>query len=285
MPGDPSGPGQAHVYLGNASVTVSDPVNPTPFEATFTVSVPIGQDFTATATDSTNDTSQLAVPVTAAGLYTVITTEDNTDPGSLRTVIANANAASTPVTITFAIPTSASSPSGKGCIELLSPLDPITNQVTINGINTLDPNASAVPDVQIDGSVHNVAGDGRSSVRRRNGDVVGRQHDQRPGLHRVRDLLAAVRLETDNNTLTGNWLGIGIPGCPQAGNQYGVEVDGVSGTTIGGTTSDLANLIGNNGVASLHAGAGIFLNGAVRPATRSWATSSGLNPMAPRPPT
>ena len=265
-------------------MTVSDPVNPTPFEATFTVSVPIGQDFTATATDSTNDTSQLAAPVTAAGLYTVITTEDNTDPGSLRTVIANANAASTPVTITFAIPTSASSPSGV-CIELLSPLGPITNQVTINGINTLDPNASAVPDVQIDGSVHNVAGDG-----------LVFSFDAGMGTSSagstINDLAftgfatgAAVRLETDNNTLTGNWLGIGIPGCPQAGNQYGVEVDGVSGTTIGGTTSDLANLIGNNGVASLHAEPRYFPQRSRATGNQVLGDFIGVNRMAPRPPT
>ena len=223
-------------------MTVSDPVNPTPFEATFTVSVPIGQDFTATATDSTNDTSQLAAAVTAAGLYTVITTEDNTDPGSLRTVIANANAASTPVTITFAIPTSASSPSGV-CIELLSPLGPITNQVTINGINTLDPNASAVPDVQIDGSVHNVAGDGlvfsfdagmgTSSAGSTINDLAftGFATSQAP----------RSGLETDNNTLTGNWLGIGIPG------------------TIGGTGAGSANVI------ALNTSAGIEISGSVAP--------------------
>src|SRR5262249_47028135 len=135
------------------------PTVPTAFRKVFNVSVPSGQTFTATATDPTNNTSVLATDISAVGPYVVNTTADS-GPGSLRQVIQNANgAAVTPVPITFAIPTSATAPSGVR-IQLQTALDPIIKPVTIQGKNTSDPNATSQPDVEIDGSLNSAIGDG-----------------------------------------------------------------------------------------------------------------------------
>jgi hypothetical protein len=83
--GDPSGHGQAETYIGSTSVTTST-LGDASINATFDgVSVPVGAVVTATATDSSRNTSEFALNVTVtqvnqapSGTNNTVTTLENT---------------------------------------------------------------------------------------------------------------------------------------------------------------------------------------------------------------
>ncbi|HKI16902.1 MAG TPA: right-handed parallel beta-helix repeat-containing protein, partial [Isosphaeraceae bacterium] len=152
--GDPSVQGQAHVYLGSTQVT-TDTSGFVPFTVTLSVSVPVGQVVTATATSAVGNTSQFAQAQGLASLTQVTTTADS-GIGSLRQVITNVNASGAAIAtqITFAI--SGVAPFG---IALASPLPTITVPVILDGTTQpgFDPTNPATF-VTINGAA--VSGDG-----------------------------------------------------------------------------------------------------------------------------
>jgi hypothetical protein len=146
--------------------------------------------------------------------------------GSLRQAILNADAAHGAETITFSV---------AGTIQLTSgALPAITDNVTIDG--TSAPGYTSAPEVEINfnhfGGLQFNAGSSGSTVR---------------ALSLVDASGAGVAIAGGGVTLTGNYIGLALDGMTVAANGgNGVELDGLSGNTIGGTTAAARNVISGN---------------------------------------
>ena len=170
----------------------------------------------------------------------VVTTTNDSGPGSLRLAITNANLSNTarPDQILFAIPGS-----GSFTISPSSPLPAITHATIIDGYsqpgtpNKLAHGDNAVILVSLsgvtipssDGLI--VSGDG-STIR---GLDIGGFNN---GIHVL----------GNNNLIAGDFLGTDVSGSTiQANSNFGLLVDGSQGNTIGGTSPAARNLISGNG--------------------------------------
>ncbi len=146
--------------------------------------------------------------------------------GSLRQAITDANAAHGTETISFSV---------AGTIQLTSgALPAITDNTTIDG--TTAPNYAGTPKVEIDfnhfGGLQFNAGSSGSALR---------------GLSLVDASGAGVAISGGGVTLAGNYIGLALDGMTLAANGgNGVELDGSSGNTIGGTTAQTRNVISGN---------------------------------------
>ena len=87
--GDPPIQGEAHVFLGNATV-LTDASGAASFLLSFAATVPAGQVITAKATSPANNTSVLALSTGLSNSF-VVTTSANDGVGSLRQAILNAD--------------------------------------------------------------------------------------------------------------------------------------------------------------------------------------------------
>jgi CSLREA domain-containing protein len=242
---DPSGFGQGETFLGQTTVTTDSSGNAS-FTATVPIAVPAGQVVAATATDSSNDTSEFSAVFTACSL--VVTNTNDSGPGSLRQAIQCANASPGLDTITFNIPGS-----GVQIISPTSPLPAITDPVIIDGYsqpgasaNTNGPGLgdNAVLLIELDGINAGfqsalVITAGNSTVK---GLVINHFQGTGAGVN------GAIELDTSGgNVIEGNFIGTDATGSVGAGLQRtGVAIHNTPGNTIGGTTAAARNLISGN---------------------------------------
>ena len=233
--------GPAAQFLGSVSTPdLSFPLQQ--FTATFALATPIptGQTVTATATSTNNDTSEFAASVGLSAPFVVTNTTDNqpgSEVGSLRQVILDAN--DTPPTsgtdpITFNIPGVA-----PFVISPVAVLPTIIVPITVDG--------TTEPGVQLNGSGQSFdglilgAGSGGSTIT---------------GLNIVNFAGAGIHVESPGDTITANLIGTNAAGTGTGpGNLIGILVDGVTNTTIGGTSAAGANTIG------FSTSAGILISG------------------------
>jgi Right handed beta helix region len=167
------------------------------------------------------------LPSTAAYL---VTTAADSGPNSLRAAITSANSNPSPSTIDFEIG------SGIQHIYLESALPAIANPVTLDG--STQPGFSGTPLIVLDGtSAGATAGltinGGDSTIR----DLV---------IHGF-DGSGIVLAGPGGNVVSGDYIGTDVTGTKAFANgQRGIEVDGSSNNTIGGTTAGAGNVISGN---------------------------------------
>ncbi len=153
----------------------------------------------------------------------VVTNTNDSGSGSLRQAIADAdNAAGGP--ITFNIP-DVTSPT----ITLSSPLPPITVPVTLDG--TSQPNTpEGAPGVTIVPGPDIVSGPLLDLTSGSGGSTV---HGLAFGGNVSDSGTTAISVESDNDTITGNWIGVAADSSVIGGGAVGIDVTG-SHDTIGG---------------------------------------------------
>ena len=175
----------------------------------------------------------------------VVTNTNDTGAGSLRQAIADANAlgninASTPDTILFNI-----AGSGTHTIAPTSYLEDITDPVIIDGFS--QPGASAgAPLIVINGA---------SALAFTRGLSLSGGHSTVQGLVINGFSGSGVVLQSDGNTLKGNFIGTDATGTSAVPNDFGVLENGGSYNLIGGSTAGSGNLISGN------TNSGIYMNG------------------------
>jgi hypothetical protein len=178
----------------------------------------------------------------AAQNITASNTNDS-GPGSLRQAILDANASPGTQTIDFNIPGA-----GVRTINLTSPLPDITDPVVIDGytqpgtsVNTLATGDNAVLLIELNGAGAGAGADGLrlnangSTVR---GLVINRFND-----------IGIVLNGTDNNLISGNFIGTDPTGLVDLGNgDTGIEMESANAdhNLIGGTTPAARNIISAN---------------------------------------
>ncbi len=270
-----SGFGGGERYLGFATVT-TDASGDASFIHTLTnVWVNAGDRITATATDlGTNDTSEFAanVAATTSGIIVVDTTSDLadgtttsiTDLGnargadgriSLREAITAANSTAngaTPDKIVFDI--SAPLVGGAHTFALASALPFVTDAIIIDG-STESGFVSDVPVVNIDGSalfnkdgLRLDAGSDGSTIRGLS--ITGFLSDGAPATH-------AISVYSNNNTVSGNYVGLRPDGSIGA-NWAGIALaNGATNNLIGGVAPSERNVVSGNefGIAIVGVGA------------------------------
>ena len=149
--------GEGQTLLGSVDTTTGSGGNNT-FQVTFPTTVAVGQFVTATATRlSTGDTSEFSachtVTVLSIPTLTVTNTADS-GAGSLRQVLTDANATTSPKQINFNIPGG-----GVQTIVATNALPRLTTAVVIDGLTQPGATASA-PLIELDGQNVSTSGHG-----------------------------------------------------------------------------------------------------------------------------
>ena len=182
----------------------------------------------------------MIVSVTIAEAQLVVTNTNDDGEGSLRQAIIDANSTAAKSIIEFNIPGD-----GPHRIEPASRFQNIVNPIVIDG--TSQPGWEVgKPIIIIDGSTVPIREQGfylisnahNSEIR---GLVIG---GYRPGVD-LRNGFAIV-METDNNKIQGNFIGIEADGETAFPNARGVQIMNASGNLIGGTTPEERNIISGN---------------------------------------
>jgi CSLREA domain-containing protein len=267
---DPSGNGEGEFFVGAGSVSVDGSGH-----AAFTIDLPTsatGTVATATATAAgTGDTSEFSACASVTGgggggggggPFVVNTTNDANDGTcdathcSLREAILAANAHSNgdgPDDITFAI-----AGAGPHQIAVLSSALPtVTDPVTIDG-DTERLTGTGIP---ADSKAIVLNGDGAGATADGVVLAAGSGGSEVKGLA-IRDFKCStappascasgygLRLQSDGNTVDGNYIGLTADGVTPARNEAGgILVEG-NGNTIGGTASPERNVVAGNAVPS-----------------------------------
>lgn len=246
---DPSTNGEGQQYLGSTTVNTDAGGNA---NISATVSATLaGRFVTATATDPSGNTSEFSpcVPATllVPGNNFVVTTTNNSGPGSLREAILAANAAITAGdTITFNIP--------GGGVQIISPtnaLPLITDPVTIDGYtqpgsttNSSPTIFTGLPLVRLDGTS---AGSGVDGLRIAAGASTIR------GLVITRFTSDAIEIVTNgNNVIEGCLLGIDTTNTNRPNSGAGVHIVSTAGNRVGGTATGARNVISGNSGIGIH---------------------------------
>jgi trimeric autotransporter adhesin len=253
-PGDMTGSTQiqAHIFLGTRTATIVSGEPPL-IETFAATTLNSGQQVTATATTSPGgDTSTFAVPVSVASTFLVTTTQPG--PGSLEQAIVGVNAdGSNPNadTIDFQLP--ASGPgynplNGTWTISLSAPLTTITHPVVLDA--TSQPGFTGSPVIVLDGT----------GIASASGLVLGAKSDGSTieGFDIIDFTgagVAGIDVESGNNVVETNYLGVETDGLTPGPNTQGVLING-SNNTIGGTVSGTPNTIAFNTDAGVNVNSG-----------------------------
>ena len=253
---DSSGHGQGKTYLGDLTNVVTNTDGFAGFTAQLATLIHPGEFVTATATDSTGNTSEFSqdLELLATNPLIVTTTADS-GPGSLRAAIEAVDANSGTQTISFDIPGS-----GVHTILPLTQLPTITKPVTIDG--------DSQP-----GSVANTNGPGLGDNAKPLIELSGVDDPSGIGLHvtagnsSIRGLvingfeLQAIVLETQGgNVVAGNFIGTNAAGTAALANGYQNTANGAitiyqsTDNTIGGTAAADRNIISSNNGQGLSIG-------------------------------
>ena len=172
-----------------------------------------------------------------APLAAIVVTKTNDDgsPGTLRAAINEANAASGPAVIDFAIPGS-----GVQTITLMTDLPAITNQVAIDGASQGGPGYAGLPLIAL------VAGTSGPTPPITGLDfAAGSDGSTVQGLVLDGFVFAAINIAANSVRVVGNEIGTDPSGTIAVGNGNGVEIQGAD-NTIGGTTPADRNVISAN---------------------------------------
>lgn len=255
--GDPSGNGEGAVYLGSDSVTTDGSGNAT-ISAVLPLAVASGQLISATATDSSGNTSEFAANVTIVSNIAVVDTVSDVLDGdtssisalygdkgadgfiSLREAITAANNTAngvTPDEIEFNIPGA-----GPHTIVLSSQLPDITDAVILDG--STEPDFAGTPIIELDGTGAGGAArglqitGGGTTIR---GLVINRFGDD------------GINITTlGGNTIVGNYIGTNVAGTAALANGGdGVEL-AVANNVIGGTNAADQNVISGNSTHGIY---------------------------------
>ncbi|MCP4388217.1 MAG: DUF4347 domain-containing protein, partial [Gammaproteobacteria bacterium] len=168
--------------------------------------------------------------------YIVDNTNDS-GAGSLRQAIIDANANGGSDNIHFDI--SDALVDGAHTISLLSALPDITETVVIDG--TQDSDFSGTPIIVLDGSGAGAGVDGLVLATGSDGSTIR-------GLVINQFSDDGIEVNSDGNTIEGNYIGTDVSGSVDLGNtSYGISLTtGAENNTIGGTTSTQRNVISGN---------------------------------------
>ena len=247
---DPSGYGEGATFLGDVAVPAGT------VHGSFTMSVPSGATgvVTATATGS-GGTSEFsacrAIATNPPETFTVTSTGDSatdtatcTTACTLREAVNSAEAHPGPDAIQFAIPGS-----GLQTIALAASLPDISDSVTIDG--TTQPGWSAGhPVIQISDG-----GTGAWAIRVTGGSATIR------GLIINGYSIQITLTGGSGHVIAGNYLATDSAGTSANGGQ-GVNTDGATDGTIGGTSSADRNVIGGTGMGvEIAGGSGNLVEG------------------------
>ena len=169
----------------------------------------------------------------------VVTNVNNHGTGSLREAIINANATVGTDTIVFNIPGP-----GVKVINLLIALPEITERVVIDG--TTQSGYAGTPLIELDGLA---GGTGNGLVIKAGGSTVR-------GLAVVnfRNNAGILLDNCNNNTIQGNYLGLGADGNTAKPNARGLLLTNSSNNVIGGTTAAARNVMSGNGNGGISIG-------------------------------
>jgi len=215
------------------------------FDATIGSPVGLGELITATATDPNGNTSEFSAPleITLVPGSEVVTNTNDSGSGSFRQALINANAKPGRDTIAFNIPGS-----GQHTIAPLTSLPEITDPVVIDGYtqpgssvntNSLRTSCNAALMIVLSGSQMTKYGDGLS--------ITGGGSCVRGFV--IQTFPTGIALvNKGGNVVEGNYL---------SGGFDGVRIDSSGNNTVGGTTLEARNVIGNNeyyGIAMQHPG-------------------------------
>ena len=250
-PGDPSTPGQAHVFLGSQTFTTNGSGAAT-ISATLSATVPVGQVVTATATSPADNTSEFATGVIVASAFVVTNTNDS-GIGSLRQAILNADREAGH-TISFAIPGA-----GVHTIAPTSALPTITDPVIIDGYTQrgASPNTLAVGDnaillIELNGANAGIGvtgltiAAGSSTVR---GLVINRFGGNGVAI------TGSGASNASNNAVLGNFIGTNAAGTAALGNTLdGISLNDASNNRI------IGNVVSGNGINQDAAGINLESN-------------------------
>ncbi len=219
-----------------------------------------------------------AVALEAPNTYVVNTAVDHTDGTcdvtdcSLREAITAANSAAAPgvAGITFAIP------GGDAQIAVIgSPLPAITVPVAIDG-TTHPGDTAGTMGVTLNGDGAGAGGDDGLVLAAGSGGSTIR------GLA-IRDFDAngdsGIRVQSDGNQITGNYIGTTNNGTGSAANQDGVVVEG-NHNTVGGPNAGDRNVISGNSDAGVLVKAGSAPDGNVIAGNYVGLDTSGQHPLA-----
>ncbi len=192
-------------------------------------------------------------PTPVHALTVTVTNTNDAGPGSLRQAIVDANTNPGLDTITFSI-----GGGGAQTITPLTSLPAITDAVILDG--TSQPLWSGSPLIELNGASAgavtvglSITGGG-STIK---GFVINR-------------FATGIGISASGgNTIQGNFIGTNVAGNAAIGNaNYGVQIIGSSGNTVGGTAPVLRNLISGNGIgSSFLTAAGIEIDGTSGAAT------------------
>ncbi|SIO06103.1 hypothetical protein SAMN05444166_2250 [Singulisphaera sp. GP187] len=176
----------------------------------------------------------------------IVTTDADSGPGSLRFVIDDVNADQIPTTITFNIPGA-----GPHRISPLTPLPLIAYPVFIDGSS--QPGFQGEPLIEINGSLAGAGVDGLT---------LAGGHSTVQSL--VINGFAGIGLLLEGaggNRVVGNRIGTDLSGTQAIGNGDGIQIQNITGNTIGGLTRAERNIIsGNRGVGIYLVGPGSVFN-------------------------
>ncbi len=246
---DPSGYGEGQFLVGTINLATGSN-NTVRFTAAFQIDLPPGKWITATATSSTNDTSEFSACVKAIGIQPgqslVVNTTDDINDGacdavhcSLREAITLADAYPDSNPIIFNI-----AGGGISTIQLTTPLPPIFGPVVLDattqpgfiGSPLIVLSGSSMTGSAMDGIGLNVVGSPSTSGSTIRGFVVsGFSSD-------------GIKIEGNGgNHIEGNYIGTNSDGTAHASNGgAGVKIFGSSDNVIGGMTPDKRNIISGN---------------------------------------
>ena len=237
--GAPGGYGEGESLLGSITVD-TDAAGNAMFVFSPTSFLPSGGFVTATATrlpaGDTSEFSQCA-QVGSGGTFFVTSTSDS-GAGSLRAAITNANLHSGTDTIGFNIPGA-----GPHTIAPLSNLPPITNAggaVVIDG--TTQPGYTGDPLIEIDGV---------SLPMGSTGLLITADGNTLRGLMINRFPAFALMVNSNNNLIEANWIGLAPDGVTGKGTPVNISIDATSGNVIGGFSAAQRNIISGGSVGVL----------------------------------
>ena len=176
----------------------------------------------------------------------VVTNTNDSGLGSLRAAMIDSNSSSGMQTITFNI-----SGSGPHTINLATDLPNITDTVIIDGSSEPD-YVAGTPVIEINGGgtltdgLFLDSGSAGSTIR---GLIINQFTDD------------GIDIESANNTIVGNWIGLNNTGTADQGNgDEGIEIT-TSGNIVGGTTVAERNVISGNDQRGVYvSGAGATSN-------------------------
>jgi hypothetical protein len=166
----------------------------------------------------------------ATNVYTVSNTNDS-GPDSLRQAILEANASPGADVISVLM-----LPPGSKTINLLSPLPPITDPVTLDGINQAGFLASGK--LELNGASAGVLASGL---------VVAANDTVIQNVVANRFAGAGILLQATSNThVEGSFIGTDVTGTLASGNREGIDATDALSFVVGGTTAQARNIISGN---------------------------------------